>query len=198
MDTQERLDLEELRAAALQRDQEQLQFLLKRLLQALDYYMAVAVPLERIQAFLPVFESYYPEETWVRKLLLMITNYGKAPDNDISSMALQQSFSAAGMGNFLKAVFDLSQAMQDSHTPEIRIGFMASAVVNIIMADLAEAWYGKHPKAWERVRSNQEPHATTIAYTFWTDAKTAERDTANWLSVADSMATKLERKKGKS
>jgi hypothetical protein len=198
MNTQERLDLEELRAAALQREQEQLQFLLKRLLQSLDYYMAVAVPLERIQAFLPVFESYYPEESWVRKLLLMITNYGKAPDNDISGIALQQSFSAPGMGNFLKAVFDLSQAMQESNSPEIRIGFMASAVVNSNMADLAEAWYGKSPKAWERVRANQEPHATTIAYTFWTDAQTAARDTANWLSVADSIEAKLARKKGKS
>src|SRR5689334_9770016 len=153
MDTQSRLDLEELRTAALQREQEKLQFLLKRLLQNLDYYMALSLPLERIQAFLPIFENYYPEETWVRKLLLMISNYGKAPDNDIAALALEQSFSAAGAANFLKAVYDLNQAMQDSNTPEVRIGFMASAVVNIIMADLAEAWYGKRPKAWEKIRT---------------------------------------------
>jgi hypothetical protein len=198
MDTQTRLDLEDLRTAALQREQEKLQFLLKRLLQSLDYFMALAVPLERIQAFLPKFEGYYPEETWVRKLLLMVINYGKAPDNDIAALALEQSFSAAGMGNFLKAVYDLNQAMQDGNTPEVRIGFMASAVVNIIMAELAEAWYGKHPKAWERVRAGQEPHATTIALTFWTDSQTAERDTAAWLAVGDSIEAKLTRKKGKS
>ena len=198
MDTQTRLDLEELRTAALQREQEKLQFLLKRLLQSLDYYMALAIPLERIQAFLPIFESYYPDETWVRKLLLMISNYGKAPDSDIAAMALEQSFSAAGTGNFLKAVYDLNQAMQDSNTPEVRVGFMASAVVNSIMADLAEAWYGKRSKAWEKVRANQEPHATTIALTFWTDAQTAERDTAAWLAVADSIEAKLRRKKGAS
>jgi hypothetical protein len=194
MDTQARLDLAELRQAAEEREQEKLQFLLKRLLITLDYYMALAVPLEAIQAFLPRFESYYPEETWVRKLLLMITNYGKAPDNDIASLALQDSFSAAGMGNFLKAVYDLNQAMQSSNTPEVRIGFMASAVVNIIMADLVESWYSKRPKAWEKVRANQEEHARTIALTFWTDSETAERDTAAWLSVADSIEAKLLRR----
>lgn len=194
MDTQARLDLAELRIAATQREQEKLQFLLKRLLQSLDYYMALAVPLERIQAYLPIFESYYPEEVWVRKLLLMITNYGKAPDNDISALALQESFGAAGMGNFLKAVYDLNQAMQQSNTPEVRIGFMASAVVNIVMADLAESWYGSRPKAWEKVRANQEPHASTIALTFWTDKQTAERDTGAWLSIADSIEAKLLRK----
>lgn len=194
MDTQARLDLAELREAAKEREQEKLQFLLKRLLQSLDYYVALALPLERIQAFLPTFEQYYPEETWVRKLLLMITNYGKAPDNDIAALALQESFTAAGMGNFLKAVYDLNQAMQSSHTPEVRIGFMASAVVNIIMAELAEAWYGKYPKAWEKVRANQEPHASTIALTFWTDKQTAERDTRAWLALADSIEAKLLRK----
>lgn len=194
MDTQSRLDLVELRQAAEQREQEKLQFLLKRLLQSLDYYLALAVPLERIQAFLPIFEGYYPEETWVRKLLLMITNYGKAPDNDISSLALEQRFGVAGMGNFLKAVYDLNQAMQDSNTPEVRVGFMASAVVNSIMADLAEGWYGKHPKAWERVKAGQEPHASTIALTFWTDAQTVAADTAAWLAVADSLEAKFSRK----
>jgi len=194
MDTQARLDLQEFRASALERNQEQLQFLLKRLLQSLDYYMALVVPLERIQSFLPIFERYYPEENWVRKLLLMIINYGKAPDNDISEMALQQSFSAAGMGNFLKAVYDLTQAMRESNTPEVRIGFMASAVVNIIMAELAEAWYGKRPKAWERVRTGEEPHASKIALTFWTDAQTAEADSAAWLAVAESIEAKLLRK----
>ena len=107
----------------------------------MEYYVALAVPLERIRAFLPIFEQHYPDETWVKQLLLMINNYGKAPENDISEMALSQGFIVPGVGNFLKAVYDLTQAMQDKHTSEARVGFMASAVVNANMADLAYAWY---------------------------------------------------------
>jgi hypothetical protein len=197
MYTQQRLDLEDLRTAAQNREHEQLQFLLKRLLQSLDYYLALAIPLQRIQAFLPRFEEYYPDETWLRQLLLMISNYGKAPDNDIAAMALEQSFSEAGMGNFLKAVYDLVQAMQDSQTPEVRIGFMASSVVNIIMAELALSWYGLRPKAWELARGNNV-QSQKIAYVFWTDAQTAKNDSQAWLEIADSIQNSILRMRGAS
>lgn len=202
MDTQQRLDLQELRKASETRNQQQLQFLLKRLLQRMEYYIALAVPLERIREFLPIFEQAYPDETWVRKLLLMINNYGKAPENDIAEMALQHDFTAPGIGNFLKAVYDLTQAMQDKHTPEARIGFMTSAVVNAIMADLAHAWYSDREKAWHRVRENQydpisedylDEQATRIAYIFWTHPDTVALDQQRWLDVADSIDYKLSR-----
>ncbi|MEO1286299.1 MAG: hypothetical protein AAFV93_00920 [Chloroflexota bacterium] len=194
MDTQQRLDLQELRTQAGKRNQEQLQFLLKRLLQRMEYYIALSVPLERIRTFLPIFEAHYPDETWVRQLLLMINNYGKAPENDISEMALQQGFTVAGVGNFLKAVYDLTQAMQDRHTPEARIGFMASAVVNAIMAELVHEWYGSRDKAWDKVRDNQtDEQAQRIAYIFWTHPETAQLDKDLWLSVADSIEAKITR-----
>ena len=194
MDTQQRLDLQDLRKVADSRNQEQLQFLLKRLLQRMEYYIALAVPLERIRAFLPIFEQHYPDETWVRQLLLMINNYGKAPENDISEMALSQGFTVPGAGNFLKAVYDLTQAMQDKHTSEARIGFMASAVVNANMADLAYAWYSEREKAWEKVRANQEDEqATRIAYIFWTHPDTVALDKQIWHKVADSIEAKLTR-----
>ncbi|MEM9951317.1 MAG: hypothetical protein AAF846_06950 [Chloroflexota bacterium] len=194
MDTQQRLDLQELRTQAGKRNQEQLQFLLKRLLQRMEYYIALSVPLERIRTFLPIFELHYPDETWVRELLLMINNYGKAPENDISEMALQQGFTVAGVGNFLKAVYDLTQAMQDRHTPEARIGFMASAVVNAIMAELVHEWYGSRDKAWDKVRDNQtDEQAQRIAYIFWTHPETAQSDKDLWLSVADSIEAKITR-----
>lgn len=194
MNTQQRLDLQELRKATDKRDQAQLQFYLKRLLQGLEYYIALAVPVERIRSFLPVFEAYYPDETWVRKLLLMINNYGKAPDNDIAEMALQHDFDAAGVGNYLKAVYDLTQAMHDKHTPEARIGYMASAVVNANMAELAQAWYGEREKAWEQVRGNQEDEqAKRIAYIFWTHPDTETLDKQVWFEIADSIEEKLTR-----
>lgn len=194
MDTQQRLDLKDLHQAATARNQEQLQFLLKRLLQRMEYYVALTVPLERIRAFLPIFEQHYPDETWVRQLLLMINNYGKAPENDISEMALQQGFDVAGVGNFLKAVFDLTQAMQDKHTPEARVGFMASAVVNAIMADLVYSWYGEREKAWRLVQDNQgSEQANRIAYTFWTHPDTITLDQQRWHDLADNIEAKVTR-----
>jgi hypothetical protein len=202
MNNQQRLDLQDIRDAAYERNQQQLQFLLKRLLQSLNYYTALSVPLDSIRNFLEIFEDYYPEETWVRKLLLSINMYGLAPSEAVAEMALQQSFTIAGTGNFLKAVYDLTQAMQDKHTPEARIGFMASAVVNAIMAQLAEAWYGKRDKAWEGIRGSQhdlttgeyvDEKASRIAYTFWIHPDTAKMDTETWLALADNIEGKLKR-----
>jgi hypothetical protein len=200
MNDQQRRDLTDLRAAAQERNQERVQYLLKRLLQSMDYFVALSVPLERLQLFLDIFESYYPEEIWIRKLLLTINTFGTPPESAIAEAALQETFSAPGAANFVKAVFDLTQAMQDKHTGEARIGYMASAVVNGIMAELAEAWYGEREADWQRVRSNQydpqtgtysDPEAMQIAYTFWTDEATAMLDQSCWMEIAANIEKKL-------
>lgn len=202
MNPQHQRDLTDLRKAATDRDQAQLQFLLKRLLQHMDYFVALSVPLERTYDYIDIFESYYPDEIWVRQLLLAITSFGTTPDDGIAEMALQQSFPAPGARNFLKAVFDITQAMQSTHTGEARIGYMTSAVVNAIMAELVEAWYGDQEAAWEQVRQNtydpetemySDPVATQIAYQFWQAPQTAALDTALWLAVADAIEQKLTR-----
>jgi hypothetical protein len=61
MNPQHERDLKDIRKAAHERHQEQLQFLLKHLLQGLDFYVALSVPLERLYHFLDVFERYYPD-----------------------------------------------------------------------------------------------------------------------------------------
>ena len=195
-------DLDQFRQAAVARDPQPLHFLLKKQLQSLDYYVALAVVTERLYNFLDIFESYYPEEEWVRKLLVSIVSFGTAPDDRVATMAMQQSFSEPGAANYLKAIFDLTQSMQDHHTGEARIGFMASAIVNAIMAELVEAWYGLRPVQWQAVReaqSNPEedhPEATDIALSFWLNDETAALDTACWLEIADSLEAKLKRQYG--
>lgn len=202
MNAQQIANIQNIRKAAQERNQEELQFLIKLLLQDLSYYVALSVPLERIYKFLDIFESYYPQEEWVRKLILAINSFGMAPDDTIIEMALQQPFEAPGMGNFIKAVYDTIQAMQDRHTNEARLGYIASAIVNIIMAELAEAWYGERLEQWKRVRGNQydpltgsytDPEATEIAYRFWVDPTTAALDTASWLEITDSVEQRLKR-----
>lgn len=202
MNDQQRRDLKDLRSAANRRDQEQVQFLVKRLLRSLDYFVALSVPLERAWQFIDIFESYYPEEAWVRQMLLGIMSYGRAPDDSVAEMALEQKFTAPGAGNYLKAVYDITQAMQEKHTGDARLGFMASAVVNAIMAELVEAYYGERPDDWQRVRANQydpqtetysDPGATEIAYHFWTAEQTVALDVASWHEIADAIEQKASR-----
>ena len=195
MNEQQKRDLNDIRKAAHERNQPQLQFLVKRLLQGMDYYVALSVPLERLHAYLPTFERDYPDETWVRQMIIAIGAFGTTPDDQIATLALEQKFQKPGAANYLKGVYDVVQAMQDKHTGEARIGFMASSIVNVIMAELVEAWYGNNPKAWAVVRENdyESKKAQLVAYTFWSDEQTAQRDTAAWLNIADSIEQKLTR-----
>ncbi|MCA9912778.1 MAG: hypothetical protein KC496_05500 [Anaerolineae bacterium] len=198
-------DLKDMRRAAQERDQYQLQFLLKRLLRGMEFYVALSVSMERASAFIDIFDSYYPGEPWVRQLLLAINAFGTKPDDTIAEAALSQKFSAPGAGNYLKAVYDITQAMNSNHTLDARIGFLASAVVNEIMAELAEAYYGDREDDWQRVRANtfdpetgeaSDPDAAEIAYQFWIAPETATLDSGLWLEVADSIERKLQRMKG--
>lgn len=192
MNDAQRRDMADLRSAAYQRDPQQVQFLTKRLLSQLNFFGALTVALEQVHGFLYLFESYYPDETWVRKMLVSITSFGVAPDDQIAEMALSQSFSAPGCGNFIKAVYDITQSMQKRHTLESRTGYLTSALVNAIMAELVEAWYGNHADAWLFQREHPEdPQAQAVSYEFWTDTETAALDTACWLEVADRLETAL-------
>lgn len=194
MNDAHRRTLADMRQAAEQRDHEQAQYALKRLLSELDYYYALALVIERLHAWLDIFESYYPDEEWVRKLIIGVTSFGMAPDDGIATAALNQPFNEPGAGNYIKAVYDLTQAMQGKHTSSARVGFMASAIVNTMMAELVEAWYGDRPDEWATVRAQPDaPNAQEIAYAFWMSAQTATLDTANWLEIADRLAATLER-----
>lgn len=190
----QRRDLSDLRQYAQARNHEQIQFVLKRLLQQMPFFYSLAVVLEVTYRFLDVFESYYPDEGWVRQMLLSIASFGTAPDDSVAEMALSQAFTEAGTGNYIKAIYDITQAMQGRHTPEARVGYLTSALVNAVMAELAEAWYGDKPDLWQVVRQDPTaPDSMTIAYAFWTNQQTATLDTQNWLEIADALERALER-----
>jgi hypothetical protein len=194
MNDAQRRDLADLRQAAHQRDPQQTQFLTKRLLSGLDFFGALTIPLQQVYGFIDLFESYYPDEAWVRKMLVSITSYGVAPDDQVAEMALNQTFSAPGCANFIKGVYDITQAMQKKHTSEARIGYMTSALVNAVMAELVEAWYGQRPDAWDMQRENAgSPDSLELAYLFWTDPDTAALDTACWVEIADRIEKALMR-----
>ena len=183
--------LEQLRQAAEARDPEQCQFLLKSLFIGMEFYLALAVAIERAQAFLPTFEHYYPDGAFARQILMQMVNTGTAPSR-LPPEALRD-FEYPGAANFMKALADLAHALQQGPLPP-RIGYLVSATVNAIMADLAEHYYGQHIDHWTFVRENPEDaKAREIAYRFWTDADVALIDTDHWQQVADSIETQLQR-----
>lgn len=196
----EEKDLLALRAAAESRDPQACQFLLKALLGRLEFYIALAVALERAYAHLSTFEAQYPQARFARQILVQMASLGTAPPR-LPPEALRD-FVAPGAANFMKCLSDLAFALHPNTAPPAKIGYIVSAVVHAIMADLVAAWYGPRPDDWERVRANtidpvsgayRDPTATQIAYAFWTDPQTAARDTAAWLAVADSVAEKLKK-----
>ncbi len=189
MDAERRI--EQLRQAAEARDPEQCQFLLKSLLLDMEFYLALAVAIEPAQGFLPTFEHYYPDAKFARQILMQIVNTGTAPTR-LPPEALRD-FELPGAANYLKALSDLAHAMQQGPLPP-RIGYLVSAIVNAIMAELVEQYYGRRMEAWAIVRGEPSTaRAQEIAYAFWTDEEIALLDTDYWLSLADSIEKQLER-----
>lgn len=183
--------IEQLRKAAEARDPERCQFLLKTLFMELDFYLALAVVIERARSFLLTFETYYPDGVFARQILMQMVNTGAAPPR-LPPEALRD-FERPGAANFMKALSDLAHALQPGPLPP-RIGFLVSATVNAIMAELVEHYYGPRPQAWAKVRAAPaEPAASDIAYGFWTDEDIALLDTDHWLQVADSIERLLQR-----
>ena len=186
--------IDQLRKVAESRDPERCQFLLKTLFMELDFYLALAVVIERARSFLETFETYYPEGIFARQILMQMVNTGTAPAR-LPPEALRD-FEHPGAANFMKALADLAHALQPGPLPP-RIGYLVSATVNAIMAELVEHYYGPRPGAWALARAETAPAASEIAYAFWTDEDVALLDTDGWLQVADSIERHLQRQYGK-
>lgn len=185
--------LAQLRHAAENRDPEQCQFLLKSLFLNMEFFPAFAVVVERAQSFLDTFEHYYPEGQFARKILMQMVNTGTAPGK-LPPEALRD-FEHPGAANYMKALGDMAHALQNGPLPP-RIGYLVSATVNAIMAELVEQYYGAHIEHWQFVRQNpSDPQAQQIAYAFWTDEDTALLDTDSWLQIADSIEAYFKRQR---
>lgn len=183
--------LRQLREAAESRDPERCQFLLKSLYMSLDFYLALAVAVERAQSFLETFELYYPDGQFARRILTQMVNTGMAPAR--LPPEAQRDFHYPGAANYMKALSDLAHALQPGPLPP-RIGYLVEATVNAIMAELVEHYYGRRMDAWRIVRAQPEtPEARQIALDFWRDAEVALLDTDHWLSLADSLEAQIRR-----
>ena len=183
--------LAQLRDAAEARDPERCQFLLKTLFLEMEFYLALAVAVERARGFLETFEHYYPDGLFARRILTQMVNTGRAPSR--LPPEARRDFDYPGAANYMKALSDLAHALQPGPLPP-RIGYLTSATVNAIMAELVEQYYGRRMDAWRITRSQPESaEARAIALDFWTDEEVALLDTDHWLSLADSIEAHLRR-----
>ena len=189
-----REQLDELRAAAEKREPERCQFLLKSLFMELDFYLALAVVIERAQCFLDTFELYCPDGQFARQILMRMVNTGSAPSR--LPPEASREFAFPGGANYMRGLADLAHALKQGPLPP-RIGYLVSATVNVIMAELVEQYYGRRPEAWACVRQpDDKSQAQRIAYEFWTDEEVALLDSDHWLEVADSVERHLRRQHG--
>jgi signal transduction protein with GAF and PtsI domain len=108
-----------------------------------------------------------------------------APDESVIQQAFQH-FSTPGTANYFKALHDLYQATQKKHNSQARLGFLVSATVNAMTAQLVELYFGEQPDVWERYRA-QGDDFNTLAVAFWTDERVVARDAALWENLADKL-----------
>ncbi len=191
------VDLAALREAAQERDWGKLQTALTRLMMELDFYVALEMTISRIHEHLPVFERAHPGATWARELLVGLVSYGIAPPELPPEAG--EPHPSPGAANTIMALFELARGAERKTPLDNRMRFLANALANIMLADLASFWYGQHPEAWEQqMQHGEEINPTTgfsvrqqIYAQFWLDETTAERDTTNWLKLAEQLEHKL-------
>ncbi len=178
-------DITALRDAARARQADQAQFLLKKLFLQTEFVRALGIAAEQAYRHVPTFERLHPGEVWARRMILQIVNTATAPERSIIEQAFQH-YETPGTANFIKAMYDLFQATQDTNPGEARIGFLVSAVVNAMTAELVALYFEPRPDDWAAYRA-QDERFQGIALAFWTDDAVAERDTALWLAIADAV-----------
>jgi hypothetical protein len=190
-------ELTTLREAAVRRDWGDLQAGLTRILLDLDYFTGLEIAVTRVHEYLPTFEAAHPQALWARRLLVGLVAYGMAPA-ELPPEA-SQPHNSPGAANFTAAVFDLLRSAERKTPLDNRIRFLANALANVILADLAAHWYGIHPDEWARQQEHgDEPDPDSgltvrhaIYAQFWLDESTAQRDRAAWLALVDALERKL-------
>ena len=188
--------LNRLRTAALERDWSVLQDTLAEVLEETEYFAGLEIGLNRAHDYLPVFERYHPDASWARALLVWLASYG-APPADLP-MDAGLPHNSPGANNFVTALVELARSAERKTPYMNRIRFLANAIGNLIVADLAAYWYAENDDMWEfqQIHGTEideetgQPISQIVYASFWLDDEVAARDTAAWLAIADRIERK--------
>lgn len=189
--------LSQLRAAASERDWSILQDALAEVLTEVDYFAGLEIGLTRAYDHLPLFEAAHPDAGWARALLVWLASYGAPPADLPIDAGLPHD--SPGANNFVTALVELARSAERKTPYENRLRFLANAVGNLIVADLAAFWYGANPDLWafqqehgsELDDQTGQPISQTVYAAFWLDETVAARDTAAWFAIADQLQHKM-------
>ena len=187
-------DLKLMRSAAKQREWTTSQDILKRLFATLDPLLALQIGAPRLQAFLPTFETYYPDAGWVRELMLTVISYASAP-TDLPEGTINQ-FPSPGCGNFVMAVLDSARTVQDKYTVFERYSHATNSIANAILAELTHVYFAERPELYAQfIDPETDPETRTkIQYDFWLDKEVSQTDQKLWLQIAYQIKKHIERK----
>ena len=188
--------LQRLRTAALERDWSVLQDTLADVLIEVDYFAGLEIGLKRAYEHLTIFEQAHPDSSWARALLVWLASYG-APPADLP-MDAGLPHDSPGANNFVTALVELARSAERKTPYENRIRFLANAIGNLIVADLAAYWYGENADMWDFQQAHGseldeetgQPISQIVYASFWLDDEVAARDTAAWLAIADQLEQK--------
>lgn len=188
----QRQDLAQLRLAAKERQWTALQDTLKRLLANLEPLIALQVGAVQIEAFMPIFQQYYPQAGWVREVTMTVMAYASAPD-ELPEQAVNQ-FPSPGCGNYVMAVLDLARSVQDKYTVFERYTHITNVVANGILTRLQHHYFENRPGEFSFIvdLDGDDSKKAKIYQKFWRNAAVAELDTQLWLQVADAVEAKLQ------
>jgi len=189
--------LNRLRAAAVERDWSVLQDTLAEALGEVEYFAGLEIGLTRAHDHLPIFEQYHPDASWARALLVWLASYG-APPADLP-MDAGLSHESPGANNYVTALVELARSAERKTPYENRIRFLANAIGNLIVANLAAYWYAENDDMWDFQQAHGseideetgEPISQTVYASFWLDDEVAARDRAAWLAIADQLERKM-------
>ncbi len=189
--------LNRLRTAAHERDWSVLQDTLADVLSEVEYFAGLEIGLVLAYAHLETFEQHHPDASWARALLVWLASYG-APPADLP-MDAGLPHDSAGANNFVTALVELARSAERKTPLENRLRFLANAIGNLIVADLAAYWYGENADMWEFQQEHGtelddetgEPISQIVYASFWLDEEVAARDTAAWLAIADQLEQKM-------
>ncbi len=189
--------LTHLREAALERDWTRLQDTLADVLINVEYFVGLEIALNRAHDHLPIFEQAHPESSWARALLVWMASYG-APPADLP-MDAGLPHDSPGANNYVTALVELARSAERKTPYENRIRFLANAIGNLIVADLAAYWYGENADMWDFQQAHGseldeetgQPISQTVYTSFWLDDDVAARDTAAWLAIVDKLQQKM-------
>lgn len=150
--------LEALRIAAREQTNDKERFM-KTLIKSLKSLDALTVALKQVSSFLPTFENNHPDITWPREWLEAASKFKPIEyekysfgffDDEVSDVSSKAFIDALGILNSgFRAYYDNREdASKD---------LAASAIANIISAEILHYWIVNFPKSWEvREQTYQE------------------------------------------